>query len=279
MQTYPLALPAGGAATTIQVEADLFVYESGTAAPATGDTRIAVKGDNGTEILLRPGQRFRSPEAATRFTISAYDRVTAIAGFIIIGSGEFDDANTLNTFKLDASFANTVEVTNTPAKPVPVALPAAAEIKINNTNASRVPVTLDPAQVLNIAGSTVQYTHSFVDMTTANISAQQIFSAAQNPNGAFLELVEATIVGTSNSAGWAMVSLLAKAGVPNSGIDGDVLFLAANSDSAANQVSPVANVTQSIRIKIPAGKGLYLSQFVPGSGISACRKTVLYTLL
>lgn len=278
MQTYPLALVAGGAATTVQVEADLFVYESGTATPANGDARIAVKSDNGAEIVLRPGQRFRTPERATRWTISAYDKTSAIAGFIIIGSGEFDDANTKNVFTLDATFANTVKVTNTPAEAVPVALPAAAEIKINNTAASRVPVTLDPAQVLNIAGSTVQYTHSFVDISTSAQAATQIFSAAQNPNGAFLELVELSITG-SGAPGWTAVSLIAKATPPGSSTDGDVLFLANSSDSQPNQVSPATNITQSIRIKIPAGKGLYLNQHLPGTSASSCRKTVLYTLL
>lgn len=257
MQTYPLALQANGAATTIQVQADLFVYESGTATPTTGDTRIAVKGDNGTEIVLRPGQRFRSPESATRFTISAYDKVSAIGGFIIIGSGEFDDANTKNTFTLDATFANKVEVTNDASKRVPVTLDPA----------QRVPVSLDQTQVLNIAGSTVNYTHTYKS-TTANAggTAMPLLAAAANVAGAVLEKFDMFV----GSAG-TQFYILAKATAPTSPLDGDVLHMGI---TVAGLTS--LDVSKSGRVRAPAGMGIWYYVSAPDS---VTTRTALLTAL
>lgn len=251
-----------------------------TAAAVTvtdGDTRILVKPDNGNEIALRPGQRFRLPKdqgKASSWMFRSFDGYSAISGAIIIGSGEFDDANTLNTFKLDGTFTNTVKVNNTVAERVPVTLDVSQLLKLDTSQLLK----LDPSTIINVAGNTVQYTNSFVDASNANVAAQIIFTPAQNPNGAYLELAEVAIVPTG-SAGYMQVALLAKNGPPANATDGDVLFMAASDGVfSSSGGARTTNLTQSVRIKIPAGKGLYLNQ----SGNTApqsCSKTVLYTLL
>lgn len=268
MQTYPLILAAGGAANTIQLQADLFVYESGTATPASGDTRIAVKSDNGAEIVLRPGQRFRTPEVATRWTVSAYDKASAIGGFIIIGSGEFDDANTKNVFTLDATFANTVKVTNTGAEAVPVALQAGASVGINNTVANRIPVSLDAAQTLNIAGSTVNYTHTYKGTASSTTNAPiQLLAAAANVNGAVLEKFDLVSAGSSIS-----YYVVAKATAPANVNEGDLLHVGMTVSGGVASM----DVSKNGRVRAPAGMGIW---YITGNPDSATLRSALMTVL
>ncbi len=223
-----------------------------------GDTRILVKPENGAEIILKPGQRFRIVEKASRWFVRSYDSISPINGSVIIGSGEFEDSNTANTFKLDGTFTNSVNVNNTPAQ--------------------RIPVTLDTTQVLNIAGTTVQYTNSFADTNTADQTAQVVFSPASNPNGAYVELIEVSILesnGTSNQTG---ITFVAKSSAPSTQIDGDVIF-ALETPEYQGTAKRSINEKQSIRIKIPAGKGLYYTQASTTFAPSKVKKTVLYTLL
>jgi hypothetical protein len=257
--------------------ADLFVYESGTSA---GDTRVKVRPETGGEIVLKPGQQFRWPEVIQRWSVETFDGASTIDASFILGTGEFTDANTLNKFTLDATFANNVKVTNILAEAVPVTG------KVTNTTAERVPVTADLTQTIpvsiaglvNVAGTTVQYTNSFADAGAGAVSGQQVFSAAQNPNGAFIELVELGLNPNTSGGASAQVSLTAKATASASLTDGDVVFLAATATGNAVQQSPI-NITQTSRIKIPAGKGLWLNQAVQLSAPAHCVKTVLYTLL
>ncbi len=226
-----------------------------------GDTRILVKPENGAEIILKPGQRFRIVEKASRWFVRSYDSISPINGSVIIGSGEFEDSNTANTFKLDGTFTNSVNVNNTPAQ--------------------RIPVTLDTTQVLNIAGNTVQYTNSFADTSVTAVTAQVIFSPASNPNGAYLELVETSILQANVNNHFSKLSLIAKASAPTSSVDGDVVYLNHTSMyTTATGVTQLAfNDKQTTRIKIPAGKGLYLNLENAVSDPQKCSKTVLYTLL
>lgn len=271
MHSYPLNL-APGAARDFTAQADLFVYESGAVTPDTGDLRIIVKPDTGGEIVLRPGQRFRlAPGAtATNWNVKANDAAVTITGNLIIGAGEFDDANTLNTFKLDGTFTNTV--------------------KVNNTTAERVPVSLDVAQTqpvsivgtVNVAGQTVNYTHSWSDAAIAAQVAQVIIAPSANVNGAYIEFAEFSCAGgTSGTQAAAYIgALIAKAGVaPVSSTDGDVVMAAVMSQTVVNSTNgPTGQLTQKLgaRIKLAAGKGLYLNQ--NGNGATAF-KTVLYTIL
>ncbi|MBV6324362.1 hypothetical protein [Duganella violaceipulchra] len=278
MQSYVFNLGTGAAAVrAFDVPADLFVYESGVPTPTSGDTRIKVKPNTGAEIVLRPGQRFRlAPGSnATHWEVSTLDPAVTLTGYIIIGSGEFDDANTLNKFTLDATFANNVKVTNTTAERVPVTLDTTQSLGINNTTANRVPVTLDPAQVLNIAGTTVQYTNSFSDSVVTTLTNAVVFSAAANANGAYVEFAEVSAVLTTNGA--YTCTLVAKATAPASDVDGDVIMI--TSAGGQNALGPLTQINDRLgyRVKIPAGKGLWLNQN-NGANFGA-KKTVLYTLL
>lgn len=166
MQTYALNL-TGAASRIFPATADLFVYESGTNGP-DGELRIIVKPDNGGEITLRPGQRFRLPpgEKASQWMVRAFDGTAPIVGAVIIGSGEFDDANTMNKFTLDASLANNVTV--------------------KNTDAERVPVALDPQDILNTSEPIMSYTNS-KNVGLIVSSNTILVSAAENQNGVIIE--------------------------------------------------------------------------------------------
>lgn len=176
MQTYALNL-AGQPSRIFNTVADLFVYESGTNGEE-GEVRIIVKPDNGSEMTLRPGQRFRLPpgEKAQQWMVRAYDNEAPIAGAIIIGSGEFDDANTINKFTLDASLANNVTVKNGPD--------------------ARVPVSLNPQDIINLADPIMSYT----DFKRVAVPAQAqttVITAAENTNGVIIEQIYASGGGTA----------------------------------------------------------------------------------
>jgi hypothetical protein len=226
---------------------------------AVGDTRIKVKPENGGELVLKPGQRFRiaPDQQASRWYISSYDGKSRIAGQVIVGSGDFDDANTLNKVQLDASFANNVYV--------------------NNTQAQRIPVALDPNVPLNIAGQTVNYTNAFADATTA-AGTVAVVTAAQNPNGMYVELAEISGSGGNNVFG--ETALVAKAGAaPASITDGDVLMVTTCAGYAGGSTSAnygFVNDRLPARVKVAAGKGLYL---VSAAAWSTSKRTVLTTLL
>jgi hypothetical protein len=265
---------------------------SGDFDDATGDSRIRVKAENGSEIVLKPGQRVRMTERAQRWYVSSFDGATPMTVNAIIGSGEFDDANTLNTFKLDGTFSNTVTVANATTAPVPttlqgtgnVAVPAG--VKITNDTTARVPISLDPNQTLNISGSTVIYTNSYADQNSASIAAQQVFSAAQNPNGAYIEFAEISMAAgkdAGSTVNTGSVALIAKATAPATAVDGDVLLIATvggmlNTGSGTNAIAySQVNEKLPVRVKIAAGKGLYINQ--AGTDFHTCKKTVLYTLM
>lgn len=300
MQTHKLNIKPG-VVQMVHVAADLFVYESGATVPADGNSRIVVQTDTGTEIVLRPGQRFRvgaSGGMPGRFGIRGLDPAAELNIEAVIGTGEFDDANTLNTFKLDGTFTNTVKVNNTVGEAVPVALQAGATIEVmndagnplpcrlTNTTADRVPVTLDlnqllkldPSTIINIAGQTVNFTHSFTDSTTATgvTTVLQVIAPAGNANGLYIELCEAALGAQANGQGGDM-QLIAKAGAaPTTATDGTVLWALALNSSGNKEL----NDKLTSRIKIPAGWGVWLrvNNSVNG-GLSHAVRTVLYTVL
>lgn len=270
MQTYPLSLTPGAPNANIGTDATLFVYESGT---SSGDARITVKADNSAEIVLRPGQRFRITERASRWFVSAFEVGATISGNIIIGSGDFEDSNTNNIVTLADGFANTVKVSNTAAERVPVTLDTAQTQPVSI--ASTLPVSI--VGTVNVAGSTVEYTHSFADSSTGSFVAQVIMTPAQNVNGCIVEFAQFEVamnVGTNNTFSGA---LIAKAGaVPTSVTDGDVLLTACLTMSSVATSGSTEQVILPARIKVAAGKGLYFSQT---AGAQLAIKTVLYTIL
>ncbi|MFZ6748041.1 hypothetical protein [Undibacterium sp. Ren11W] len=137
MQIYPFQFDATNNAKPVSALADLFVYESGSSA---GDTRIKVKPDNGAEIILKPGQRFRISEGRAQiWYVSSYDGVSVINGNLIVGSGDFGDA---------ATFANQATIVNNASQPIfQTQVPPVSLVNI-------APVVVGVAQVLaSAAGS------------------------------------------------------------------------------------------------------------------------------
>lgn len=238
---------------------------AGGATPtAAGNQAIKVQaGQSGNTILLMPGQSYRlddNDKVPTEWILSNFKAAEVITGQVMVGEGDFRDSNTSNTsyVKLDATFANNVRITNTPA--------------------DRVNVSLDTSQILQIAGQSVNYTNAWADIGNGPVVAQQIFSAASNPNGAWIEFVDFSLVNQQQTPSF-IASIIAKATAPATQTDGDVLFVAsaAGTSATASGTLAVVNQTQSVRIKVAAGKGLYLNQ--TGGTASSAVKSVLYTLL
>lgn len=168
MQTYALNL-TNGSSRSFSTAGDLFVYESGqVAGQEAGDARIIVKPDSGGEITLRAGQQFRLPkgESASQWFVRPAVDGAPVVGSIIIGAGEFHDANTLNTFKLDGTFTNAVKVTNTTAEPVPVAMD-------QKSMQERPVMTYNTIKKVDLAGGL----------------PIPVITAAQNANGVIIESV------------------------------------------------------------------------------------------
>jgi hypothetical protein len=245
MQTYPLALTAG-LTIPFMATADLFVYESGTVTGST-DQRIMVKPDADAEIVLRPGQRFRldkKEKKATRWQVRAFDPAAVISGAIIIGSGEFEDSNTLNKVTLDATFANNVTV-------------------LNDT-AHRVPVTLDTTQIIQTSGGVIAYQKSYIATYLAAGAATLIVAPATNVNGIMVN--RTSMVGCVTPAG-VESAFMANTATPAGLYDGDVL---------AYCPAIAGMFVEDAQIKIPAGRGLWI---VNGGTAGGVMKSILYTIL
>jgi hypothetical protein len=262
------------------VDANLFVYESGVAAVDGQNRAVIVKPYNGSEITLKPGQRFRlAPGADARtWAVRLVDPTVTLTANFIIGQGEFEDSNTLNTFKLDGTFTNTVAVNNTAANAVPVAVQATAQaplpvavqataqapvpvsvgagVQVTNTAAQRVPVSLDLTQTINTnGGSILAYTGTYFQNGGAAPAggAQMLVSPAANTKGIVLTRYSLNEQNASGATG--AVSILAKASAPLNSTDGDVLdFQNLGTGSSGNIKS---DMTQGL-LQIPAGKGLYI---------------------
>lgn len=271
MQSYPINFTPAVPGRTFQANANLFVYESGTEA-AGGNTKILVKPDNEAEVVLKPGQAFRlsADQMAGNWTVHTQDPNASITGNIVIGSGEWYDANTLNTFKLDATFANNVNVTNDNAHAVPVSIVQAAQIEIANDSGNRIPVTLDPAQSLNISANVMAYNQSYASTAAAVANnAIQLLAPIANVNGAILNKFESIVNPTTNIA-WAVI---AKATAPANLADGDVLVSGCGS-SGFQRIS--MDIGKDGQPKVPAGKGIW---FLSTSADNATVRDALFTVL
>lgn len=179
MQTYALNLTDSDS-RSFSTAGDLFVYESGVVAGNdAADLRIIVKPESGGEITLKPGQQFRLPkgESAMQWYVRAATPGTDVIGAIIIGAGEFDDANTVNTFKLDGTFTNAVQITN--------------------TSSQRVPVVFDPKQLLQIESPIMNFTNSKNGIFQSGYT--QVIAPNENPNGIIIESVY-------GASGWTVIA-------------------------------------------------------------------------
>lgn len=262
METYPLSFTALKGFQNLPAQGDLIVYESANVA-LNAEARVRVKPDSGGEVWLKPGQWFRATQLVSNWSIKSFNGNDVIDAFFVIGSGDFGDANTLNKFTLDATFANNVKVTNSVAERVPVTADLTQTI----------PVSI--AGAVTVVGTTVNYTNAFADASTGAQVATPVFLPAANVNGAYIEYAE--ISASNAGAGNFVASLIAKASAPANAIDGDVVMITSCGGIGTSGSAPTVNDRLGVRIKIAAGKGLYLNQ--NNGAPSTANKTVLYTLL
>jgi hypothetical protein len=245
----------------------LYYYEgttpnitAGVALATSKNQQIKVTaGTTGASVLLMPGQSIRlaaDETSPSMWKITNANGVEVITGNLLIGEGEFHDSNVSNTIKLDATFANNVKVTN--------------------DLAARVPVQLDPNAVINVAGNTVQFTHSYSDSTMA-AATQVVINPAQNVNGAYVEFCDLAIANVANDSDGGSVTLVLKTSAPANQTDGAVILAAVTGYSSSTNGFSCLSVHEKLtnRIKLPAGMGLYMVQ----TGLLVAVKSVLYTIL
>jgi hypothetical protein len=251
LQYFDLNLPIN---KTQDVSADgTFVYYYSGSTPSGLDPSIILKAGTGAEVILKPGQSIRlAPDepAVSTWKTRQLSNLETITGKLLIGTGDFNDANINNIFKLDATFANQVTVTNDAAH--------------------RVPVTLDTTQTLNVAGSTVAYTTSYAS-TAASVGGTpiQLLAPATNVNGVVLNKFELI----SNPGAANTVVILAKNGAPASITDGDVLW-SAQISAGVNRTA--LDQSKDGQIKVPAGKGIY---YLSSVNDVATLRDALFTVL
>lgn len=262
MQTYKISLTATRSQQMIPTNGDLFVYESGTLT-GPGAAHILVKPDNGNEIRLKPGQRFRLGDdaRANSWLIRSADGTSVIDGFVVIGAGDFDDANTNNVVTLGEGFNNVVTVQNPANNRVLVALdPTATQqvsvpagVKITNAGvAQSIPVTIGADSSISTSDPIMAYTNSKkVPFNSGQVTA--LITPAENVNGIIVEQMICTNACT----------VLAKTSLPGGQDDGDII-----------EWSMAAQATNRKRVKLAPGKGLYVYQVS-----SAATFYLLYTVL
>lgn len=101
-------------------------------------------------------------------------------------------------------------------------------------------------------------------------TADQVFSAAANTNGAVIHSAQFFNYGATRGT----AAFLAKATAPANTADGDAILSGVNSCFSAGNYELGANLINPL--KIPAGKGLY---FIPSIAEVTASRSVLYTLL
>jgi hypothetical protein len=274
LQYYDLALTLNQRDKEFAAQGRFIYYNTGTTPLITAGTALASSRNQairvrpfagGQDIELVPGQGYEiSPDekSPVAWRVSNSNQVETISGQLMIGDGKFIDNNTSNTIRLDATLANNVTVMNTVASRVPVTLDVTQQLR------------LDPAYPLTIAGNTVQYTNAFADNGTGAVTATVVFTPAANVNGAYVEFAEFSVSNVSSNQYTG--TLLAKTSAPATNIDGDVIMTAACVGIGTGTVPAQVNITLPVRIKIAAGKGLYLNQT---ANAATAQKTVLYTLI
>ncbi|MCE3602381.1 hypothetical protein LXA47_01975 [Massilia sp. P8910] len=220
------------------------LIDAGSASASAGNQGIkCTAGGTGTSVVLMPGQSLRLPaseKAPGYWRIDNAKNLEQVYGKLLVGEGEFTDANILNTVRLDGSVVNLM--------------------KVSNSTAERVPVKLDPNDIY-MMGPIVQYTDSLLNPNVMPIGATTIVSPAANVNGVILSKV------TLASDASATYSLLTKASAPTNVYDGNVLYY----------IAPGAPVLDNVQaIKIPAGRGLY---FFASANCAGAMRNLLWAVL
>lgn len=238
-----------------------------------------VAGTTGASVLLMPGQSIRladTEKAPSMWKVTNAIGAETITGTLLVGEGEFHDSNVSNTLKLDATFANSVTVTNGVGAPVPVAVQgnvtiANPSIEIANDVGNRIPVTLDPTQVIQTAQTVMAYTASY-SSTAQSVAgtAVQMLAPATNVNGVILNKFENLIQVSGGSTTWVV---LAKATAPANLTDGDVLLC--GQALASGRVS--LDISKDGQPKVAAGKGIWF--YSSGVSDQTLLRDALFTVL
>lgn len=121
----------------------MVAYESGTS--TTGNAYLIVRGENQSEMRLKPGQSFTGTVQSGAWYVHADDNTAAITGHIIVGDGDFHDS------AINATIAGAVTITNNNANALPTQLQAlstitdVAAVTIANAN-TLIALIADPTQ-------------------------------------------------------------------------------------------------------------------------------------
>lgn len=136
-------------------------------------------------------------------------------------------------------------------------------------------ISRNQAGAIGQQASPLTYTGSFSDISPADQTATVIVAPASNVNGLYVEIVGVTAFSNAAST-FTDVTILAKTTAPANNQDGDVICRIC----AGGLSGYITNQQQAIRVKVPAGKGLYLNQkSFGGSTPGICSKNILYTIL
>lgn len=224
---------------------DGFWYVDATPSDGSVDTRIRVTADNGNTIVLKPGQHFRLENAVLGWTIASMTGAEAFTGNIIVGNGDFGDD--VLAVKLDATLANNVTVVNGAGAPVPVSIQGGA-VEVTNDAGNPLPVSL--SGVGTVQENLVAYTGAYTTASAIGMgTAVEIVSAAANTAGI---TIHSAFIEPNNTADAFVTSFLAKATAPASVTDGDMVMISKGFTGATGMV------TLPQKVRIPAGKGLYI---------------------
>src|SRR5438128_2701799 len=103
MQSNSINIPVGGT-VLLPCAGSMVAFESGSS--TTANLYIIIRGTQGSEMRLKPGQSFNTGDQMKDWYIKADDPAAAISAKVIIGDGNFHDS------AINATIAGAVTVTS-----------------------------------------------------------------------------------------------------------------------------------------------------------------------
>lgn len=254
MRTEIFSLPLATSTQVFDTLVRVIRYDEGS---GTGTPKIRIKSLSGGafDVEMVPGRQIKLPEVVRGLHISNLT-AAAITGKITIGSGDISDNSLVGTVTLDAA-----------------TLAALESVDLNAaTLAALESVDLNTATQLGIK-TPVSITGSYGKITPPTGSAEQIFSAAENTNGAILLSADAHYFDTATAG---VASFLAKSSAPASVIDGQLILTMGTQGNASGGFQGRACLP--CPQFIAAGLGLFFMQAGTGSN-HTCIRSARYRLL
>jgi hypothetical protein len=201
---------------------------------------------NGSQRVEVSGRFFKYTSGAGKI------RVTTNKGAVIdltVGQGVWGEeySSLVVQDRSGAGIVGTILAGNYDFRDDTVALSGSVNVSVLNDAAHRVPISMDQNELMKLDRPVAAYTDSWRG-TVATLTTGTVFTPAQNTAGMVVEF------GWSSTAGMLLV---AHTSMPNnSGSTGDIL---------SNSLYQVQNFGDFVRIKIAAGKGLYVCNPTGGS--------------